>query len=85
MNIYEYADVVKKDLVIRRFQGGRWIAYLDNCELKPRVGPSFGSGNGQREALENYVDKIKGKTLTSHPVHYIHPQIFEVPIDLTAE
>lgn len=67
MTIFELADIAKKDLQItyHNNQEMRFTASLKYSETKRGgmlVG-SYGNGKTPNEAINNYVDDIKGKVL----------------------
>ena len=65
MNIYDYADAINVDLVVRRYaaQGNRWIACFEHGEVKegPCLASEYGTGSNAEAAIEDYVLKIRGK------------------------
>ncbi len=89
MTIYEFADVIGRDLVIRRYanQGGRWTAEFDGAELKDAPDSGFlagvyGNGVSPEDALSDYLECIKGKWLVfdaygKHRREYNVPDHFE--------
>jgi hypothetical protein len=67
MNIYEFADVINKELIITRYpqQNGRFVADLEYAEVKDdgMLVSSGGEGQNPIEALNNYAAQISGKTI----------------------
>ena len=70
MNIYELADIIGCDILIRRYanQNNRFVADFEHCGVKENkhdniLSSSYGEGKTASEALENYAKKIKGKWL----------------------
>lgn len=70
MTIYELGDMLDKDLVIKRYanQGKRHSASFECVETKNSESDSilrgeYGDGDTPQEAIEDYVEKIKGKLL----------------------
>jgi len=70
MNIYEFADVIDKEIVIRRYsnQNNRFMAKFEHSETKKNksdciLSGSYGNGNSPEEALSNYMKEIQGKVL----------------------
>ena len=70
MNIYEFADVIDRELVIRRYpnQDNRFTAQFEHSETKINksdciLAGSYGNGNTPEEALNNYIKEIQGKVL----------------------
>jgi hypothetical protein len=70
VNIEEYADVLNLDMEITRYpnQSNRYSASFSNCEIKEDAGDGFltsayGNGTTPWLAIEDYVDKIRGKVL----------------------
>lgn len=67
MTIYEFADVVEADIIIKRYHNrdNDWIAEFSHCEIKD-VGvliSSYGRGESPYNALGDYVKQILGKTI----------------------
>jgi len=64
MNIFEFADVIGKDLILRRYenQSGRWTCQFERGEIKDGIFLVGEYGNGQTpdEAIQDYVEKIRG-------------------------
>ena len=70
MTLYELADILRKDLVARRYanQDGRFMVNFEHCETKgsPISGILEGThGNGKtwEEAADDYARAISGKLL----------------------
>lgn len=67
MTINELADMVKVNLVVRRYclQDNRWSASLEGCEVKDGafLRGDYGDGKTPGEAIQHYIDIISGKTL----------------------
>jgi hypothetical protein len=70
MNLYEYADVIGVNLQITRYanQDGRVIAEFDQGEIKEGgcLLGEYGSGVTPQEAVNDYKNRIVGKTLVFH-------------------
>ena len=67
MNILEYADVINCNIIITycHNQKSRFSADFESAEIKGNsvlIG-EYGNGNTPNEAINNYLDKIKGKTI----------------------
>ena len=62
-----FCDLINADLEIRRYsnQKERWVAQFDRCEVKDgcMLCGTYGEGRTPEEAINNYLDKIKGKVL----------------------
>lgn len=67
MNIYELSDMLDTNLVLTRYsnQGRRWSAQLHWTEIKDGniLSSSYGSGETPDEAVNDYINKIRGKLL----------------------
>jgi hypothetical protein len=68
MNILEFADVIDEDIIIRRYsnQNNRWMCEFEShCVVKDGdcVIGMYGDGRTPQEAIDNYVEKIQGRTL----------------------
>ena len=88
MNIYEFADVIGKNIEIIRFanQKGRTIARFERSEIKKNsmLYSEYGEGKTVNEAMKNYVDKIKGKTIVFNSMSDDRIE-YNVPDNLTCE
>lgn len=88
MNIYEFADIIDKSIVITRYanQDGRFSAQFDCCETKHGacLCGEYGNGKTPQDAVNNYKNKIVGKTLVFHAMsedyrqEYVAPKIEDV-------
>lgn len=70
MTLYELADILRKDLVGRRYenQGSRFMVQFERCETKdsPTSGVlsgMYGNGKTWEEAAGDYARAISGKLL----------------------
>jgi uncharacterized Fe-S cluster-containing MiaB family protein len=70
MTLFDLADVLGKDIIIRRYpnQKGRFVAEFDHCETQEYKGSGvlrsdYGNGESPIEALNDYASNIKGKNL----------------------
>lgn len=83
MTIFEFADIIDKDIVITRYanQEGRFSAQFDCCETKQGacLCGDYGNGKTPAEALNNYKNKIVGKTLVFYAMSEIYRQEYIVP------
>lgn len=86
MNIYEFADIIGKDIEIIRFanQKGRVAARFERSEIKKGCGlfSEYGEGKTIEEAIKDYVKKIKGKTIVFNAMTD-KKQEYNVPDNLT--
>jgi hypothetical protein len=83
MNIFEFADVIDKVLVIRRYpnQKGRYSAHFENCETAEGIVLRYEHGDGMtpQEAIMAYVRAIRGKRLVFHASSKVLRQEFTAP------
>jgi len=70
MNIYEYADAINKEIIIRRYpnQNNRFLVEFDHSETKDNkfsctLSGTYGNGECPREAINDYIEGIQGKIL----------------------
>ena len=69
MDIFQFADEIGKELIIRRYpRQSRFICEFVNGEIKERMDScalvsEYGDGKTVNDAVLNYVDKIRGKIL----------------------
>lgn len=91
MRIEDFADVINKTLVIRRFpnQRNRYSAQFEDSEVKENrssrfIGNEFGDGKSPGQAVDNYIKCIKGKILVFHTFDRGNRHEFIVPEDLTS-
>jgi hypothetical protein len=70
MNLYEYADIIDARLCIIRYanQDGRFSADFEYSEIKQDscLLSEYGRGKTPQEALNDYKNRIVGKTLVFH-------------------
>lgn len=87
MNIYEFADLIDKNIVIKRYpnQKGRFSAEFESCETKHGAFLCSESGDGEntQEALNDYKIKITGKTLVFNAMsndrqEYVAPKMEDI-------
>jgi hypothetical protein len=87
MNIYEFADEIDKKIIITRYpnQNNRFSAAFDYCETKRGscLCSEYGNGKTPQEALNNYKNKIVGKTLVFDAMsndrqEYVAPKMEDV-------
>ncbi len=67
MNIEELGDIIKTDLIIRRYanQNNRYMCQFEHAETKVNERDSiltgtYGNGDSPEDAIYKYVDKIRG-------------------------
>jgi hypothetical protein len=70
MNIYDFADIIDKDIIIRRYsnQDNGFMAEFENAETKNNKSScvlegSYGNGESPEEAIIDYSKKIQGRVL----------------------
>lgn len=87
MDIYELSDITQVDIVWRRYskQGNRHIVNLERAEVKEGscLAGYYGDGTTPSAALEDYVSRIKGKTLVFNAMDKEKRREFGVPSTLT--
>jgi hypothetical protein len=67
MTIYEFADIINRDIEVKRFanQKDRWIAKFSSCDIKGDsvlIG-AYGDAKSPIGAIQDYVRQIRNKTL----------------------
>lgn len=88
IHLYMFLDTIDCNLKLFRFpnQNGRWLAEIENGEIKEPgvlVG-KFGTGQTPEEAIEDYVQKIKGQTLVVNATTKYRKE-FQIPQSLFYE
>lgn len=67
VNLFAFLDTIDCDLELRRYanQSGRWLAQIEHAELKEgcTLSGNYGTGKNPEQAIEDYVQQIKGKLL----------------------
>lgn len=67
LSIFVFADLINCNIEFRRYanQDGRWYVAFEDSEIsEPGILVSrYGTGKSMIDALENYVQQIKGQTL----------------------
>jgi hypothetical protein len=67
INLFTFLDTINCNLELRRYanQNGRWLAQIERAELKEGhiLSGSYGTGKNPEQAIEDYVQRIKGKLL----------------------
>lgn len=83
MNIYEFADVIDKEIIIIRYpnQHGRFSACFASCEIKQGIilCGEYGNGETPQEAVNNYKNEISGKNIVFHAGSNEHRQEYVAP------
>lgn len=85
-SIYLIADLIGRDLVIRRYanQSGRWMCLFENGEVMDRgalVGV-FGNGVTPTEAVQDYCKQIVGCRMAFDAMTPARRTEFTMPADL---
>lgn len=87
MTLGEFADIIGKQIEITRYpnQKNRHIARFGGAEVKEGgcLAGYFGTGHTPEKALENYVDRIAGKTLVFNAMSKEKRREYNVPKALT--
>lgn len=85
MNIYEFADIIDRAIIIRRYpnQDNRFMAQFEDSETKTTkadciLSGSCGNGNSPEQAISNYIKEIQGKVLVFNAMSY-NRQEYVVP------
>lgn len=88
MKLTEFCDVVGVELRLTRYanQNGRWSAAFDNCEVKAgsMLISAYGNGVTPKEAMEEYIRQVEGKTIVVAAMSPDHRRMFVVPGGLEA-
>lgn len=67
MTLAEYADIIRCDIIITRYhnQNDRYTVQFEGSEIKEGefLSGIYGNADTIAGAIEDYVDKIKGKLL----------------------
>ena len=87
MTIDELGDIIQADLVIRRYTGqnNRYCARFDDVEVKEGACLVGAHGNGRtpENAIQEYVDRIKGTTVVINARDKVYRREFNIPETLT--
>jgi hypothetical protein len=89
MSIFELADILNAEIRLTRYpnQENRWCSSFDHCDVKDGdnilIG-MYGSGKVPHEAINDYVEKIKGRTIVFHAIDKNRRSQFTVPSTITA-
>jgi len=85
-SIYLIADLIGRDLVVRRFanQSGRWMCLFDHGEVMERGGLTtvYGGGLTPNEAVRDYCRQIAGHRLAFDAMDKARRTEFTMPTDL---
>lgn len=85
INLFVFLDIINCNLELRRFanQSGRWLAKIENGEIKNGnlLSGIYGNGNNPKEAIMDYVKQIKGKLLIINAINNNRKE-FKVPDNL---
>lgn len=85
MNIFEFADIIGKELIVRRMpnQNNRWMCDFDRCEVKEGImlGSVFGNARNPIDSINNFTQKIRGQKLIFN-AYTDKRQEFNAPNDL---
>lgn len=84
MNIYEFADIIDRHIVIMRYanQGGRFCAHLEHGEIKEgcMLAGTSGDGKTPEAALNDYKNKIVGKKIVFFATSPEYRQEYVIPV-----
>jgi len=87
MTLYDLADILRRDLVGRRYenQAGRIMLQFTHCETKDKAGSSdltsaYGHGKTWDEAVKDYSQQISGKLLVFNAYDDAHRSEFQCPV-----
>jgi len=87
MMLTEFADIIDAELMVCRYsnQGERWTAHFNQFEIKEDgfLLSAYGDGSTPIEALNDYVRKIKGKTIVKDSYSKERRREYGVPMTLT--
>jgi len=84
MTIFEFADVIDKEIVVRYYpnQRGRFMARFDHCEITDGaiLEGAYEDGKTPDEAINKYAIRISGKRLafnamTNNRQEYVAPHL----------
>lgn len=85
MKLNELADVIGVDIVLRRYnnQDERWTAKFEHAEIGKNgcLISTYGGGVSPQEALDNYVNQIRGELLVLNAYGKDRKE-FNVPLNL---
>jgi hypothetical protein len=88
MTIYEFADVIGKDLLIRRYanQKGRFMVRFEHCDVKDGIFLRGAHGNAPNmvDAISAYIAEIAGQELIFNG-NTDREQSYRAPSNLTVE
>lgn len=86
MTIYEFADIIGKDLELTRFnnQSERWVCSFRDSVTKVEPADAtatgtYGDAKSPIGAVQDYTAKIRGKILVFRAMHPTERQEFNVP------
>jgi hypothetical protein len=83
MYLFEFADTIKKSIVLRRFsnQSGRWICMFDHSLIKDGglLIAEYGNGSTPDEAINEYMENIRGKVIVFDAYDNENRQEYYVP------
>lgn len=87
MSIFEIADIIDAQIVIRRYpnQNERWICHFDGAEIKEGqlLKGSYGSAKSVPAAITEYCKAIEGKEIVFHAMSNELRRQFKVPPSIT--
>ena len=83
MTLEDYADALNTQIVVQRYpcQSGRWIAHFPLCEVIDGniLASSYGEGTTPLEAMNSYVDQIRGRRVVFDAAAPDKRREFDVP------
>ena len=84
MTLVELATLIGSDVHLGASVG--WSCHLRSVEIKdgPMLSSEWGIGNTAREAIVDYVSKIRGKPIVINAMSKEHRKEFTVPQTLEA-
>lgn len=86
MKITEYADILNLEIEVRYYsnQNNRWSAHFNGAEIAEGgcLVSVYGDGGSTLQVIEDYVSKIRGKTLVIHAMNRDLRREYVVPNSL---
>ena len=88
MDIYELADIIKEDIIVRRYAGqsNRWTARFEHAEVKEGAGltSEYGNATSPEGAIADYARRISGKLLVFNAFNKADRREISAPVELTS-
>jgi len=85
LHLFTFLDIINAQFELRRYsnQNGRWVAQIQNCEVKEGaiLSGSYGNGKTPTEAIKDYIRQIRNKDIVLNAMSEFRKE-YRVPLNI---